>query len=149
MVTRVSGEEVQTAANIAKTVNEETNVSAAFWNFDADQAKWKLVLVVPHFDKSPIFVYGAIQRALGDKSLTLDEIDAISPNDDLARAVKHVLPQVDIDSAAYPEIRSITFGDVSLDHVVVLWTSRPLTRAERKEKDRVAQETVDKRKQGT
>lgn len=57
-------------------------IEAAFWHYDPETKRWKLVLVSPVVDRrGPISAYRQIQKAMGSgaTNLALDEIFLVSP----------------------------------------------------------------------
>lgn len=66
---------------------------AAFWLYDSDDDKWKLLIATPLYDaEGPRAVYGAIRLVLSHlaepRTLDLTDIRAVSPTDSVVVALK-------------------------------------------------------------
>ena len=125
----VQGDEVQAGRSLARLLNEETPVSVAFWNYEPDHDRWRLVLGVGAVDRFGMRRSLQIaQRLLANTKLTLDDVRVLGLKDSVAGAVETYLPSQ--QEGDYPEINDVTLGDYDVKTAIVIWTQRPLPKEE-------------------
>ena len=96
---------------------QQISVKAAFWNYDVENERWRLVLAMPICDtQGPIAAYGKIQDALKQipeaKRLDLNETNAANTRDILVEALCKLV-------RTGPGISSIRVTDSSANGVYI------------------------------
>ena len=104
-------------------------MSVAFWNYEPEHERWRLVLgvrAVDRFGMRPTLEKA--QRILSPTKLTLDDIRVLGMNDSVATDVGKYLPRQ--QEGDYTEINDVTLGEHDIKAAIVIWTQRPLTKEE-------------------
>ncbi len=129
MVRNVTGDEVQAGQRFALQLNGQTPVSVAFWNYEPDHERWRLILGVNAVDRFGMMpTLKRAQVILMDTKLTLDDLRILGMKDSIAAAVGKYLPHQ--QEGYYPEINNVVLGEHDIRRAIVLWTTRPVTQAE-------------------
>lgn len=89
-------QKIEEGANLIRALDSRHYpVSAAFWLFDPDDNRWKLVIASPNYDTNgPRSVYRVIQKyvsAVSEDDLALTDITVTSPKNQIVRLLRPVL----------------------------------------------------------
>jgi hypothetical protein len=110
---------VQEGSRLVKALDEAgIEVRSAMWLYDPDADRWRLVLAMPLVDeRGPAAAFAYIQSALnqiGTADLRLQEITAVSPKDQIIRAVRGM-----IDTGPGPGIARVRLVQNAIGGVLI------------------------------
>lgn len=116
-------QKIDQGANLLRSLDRHSfPVSAAFWFFDSEDKRWKLIIASRNYDtEGPRSVYEVIQSyvsAVSEDGLALTDIAATSPSNKLIRLLKVVL-STPSDAISGTYMRGNTINNTFIEAVYV------------------------------